>query len=98
MIAVAGIAFQWQSEAAFPWWRVGVALLLLGLVWEWRCVRRCRLRVSVDAAPLRLGQPGEVAISVASDEQRALRLQYSPDLPTALDFDAVAISSSGLNY
>ena len=92
LIAVAGIAFQWQSGAAFPWWRVGVVLLLLGLAWEWWCARRYRLRVSVDAPPLRLGQPGEVAISVANDEQRPLRLQYSPDLPAALDFDAAVRS------
>ena len=92
LVAVAGIAFQWQDEAAFPWWRLGAALLLLGLGWEWWRVRRYRLRASASAAPLRLGRRSAITISFNNREQRTLRLQYALDLPPALEADEAARS------
>ena len=90
LVAVAGIAFQWQDQTAFPWWRVGAVFLLLGLVWEWWRVRRYRLGASADAAPLRLGQRVPVTITFENRERRELRLEYAPDAPAAFDVDAAA--------
>ena len=90
LVAIAGIAFQWQGEAAWPWWRVGAVVLLIGLGWEWWRARRYRLNASVEAAPLRLGQRETITITFKNDERRELRLEYAPDVPSAFDVDAAA--------
>lgn len=83
LVALAGIAHQW-SEAAFPWWRWGAAVVVLGLIYEWWRVRRCRLTAAVAGHRLRLGRRDELTLVLQNGERRPLAVQFTPYLPAGI--------------
>ena len=85
LLALAGIAHQWGDSTAFPWWRLGIVALLLGLAWEWWRVRRCALRTSLTASPLRLGRLAELMLTFENDTRRSLAIEFAPQPPPSFD-------------
>lgn len=90
LLALAGIAHQWSDPAAFPWWRLGVAALLLGWAWEWWRVRRHALCTALTASPLRLGRVAEVTLTFKNDAQRPLAVEFAPQPPPQLQLASTA--------
>ena len=85
LLALAGIAHQWGDPTAFPWWRLGVVALILGLAWEWWRVRRCELRASLTASLLHLGRLAELTLTFQNDARRSLAIEFAPQPPSQFD-------------
>ena len=93
LVALAGIAQQWGDPAAFPWWRLGAAALILGLAWEWWRVRRYRLRTSLAAVPLYLGRLAEFALTFENNTSRSLAIEFATQVPS--QFEASSATRTG---
>ena len=91
LVALAGIAHQWTVDT-LPWWQLGAATLILGLLWEWWRVRRYRLSASTSAKPLRLGRRETLTIAFVNEEPGALRIEFTPHLPAEINASTAARS------
>jgi len=86
LAAALGIVGTWSElSAALPAWKVAVALLVVGLIYEWVVVRRNRPAVSVaDGTSLKLGQPAQLGLAFANPGPRRLQIEYVAALPPGL--------------
>jgi uncharacterized protein (DUF58 family) len=90
--ALLGVVGQWSdSVGAFPWWRLAVALLAIGLLYELVIVRRTALAAHWRGPKrLLLGRLETIELEIRNDTQRALDTQVAPVLPPALDSPAAS--------
>lgn len=83
LVALAAIVHQWQEDA-WPWWLLGAAGILAGLVWELRQVARWQLRTTIEARPLRLGRAERLAIAFTNADPRPLQIAFAAASPPQL--------------
>ncbi len=85
VVCIAGVAEQWAGGEV-GWWRYGIALLLLGLAYEWTQVRLATVNARLsEQRPLQLGRLAEVEVEFLNSGSRAVMMQYVLDLPLAVD-------------
>ena len=84
VVALAGIAHQWQQDA-WPWWLAGAVGIVFGLAWEARQVAGWRLAAHLEGGPLRLGRVEERVLALANGEPRPLQTAYAVMAPDEVE-------------
>ena len=80
-----GIVSTWNPDVLQATWKLGVALLVLGLIYEWVIVQRNRPTVALhDDAPLHLGRSVDIGLAFTNPRGRQLELFYAPAIPDGL--------------
>jgi uncharacterized protein (DUF58 family) len=81
-----GIIGVWnESLTSIPVWKVAVALLLLGLIYEWMVVNRNRPEVRlVDGVRLKLGKESRLHLMFTNAGSRRMQVDYVAALPAGL--------------
>ena len=84
--ALLGIAGEWSGAlGAFPWWRLAVALLVIGVIAEFLLVRRRPLSARWHGADrLFLGRSETLELELDNPSAPSLTAQFAPVLPDAL--------------
>ncbi|MBN1240515.1 MAG: DUF58 domain-containing protein [Gammaproteobacteria bacterium] len=97
--ALLGALGQWSAAlGSFPWWRLAVALIALGLLYELLMARRVAVAARWRAAKhLLLGRPDTLRLEIANGSHRALRVQAAPTLPDALAPTGAALDVAELH-
>ena len=89
LVCLAGIAQQWSGDVALPTWRLGAAVLVAGLCYEWLHSRRKRLSASGEGeTALHLGRRQRVSLQLHNGGPRTILLQYAPGIPAEIDCSA----------
>ncbi|MDJ0938709.1 MAG: DUF58 domain-containing protein [Woeseiaceae bacterium] len=85
LIAAIGIVSTWNPDVLQAAWKIGAALFLFGLIYEWVIVQRNRPAVALDDdAPLYLGRRIDAGLAFTNAGGRVLELRYAPALPDGL--------------
>ena len=87
LIALLAIAGTWAADPAFSGvWRWPAALLLLGLAFEARVVRRTVIHADVDTHTRAcLGRPQPAAFVFRNDSARPVLIEYAPVTPPGVE-------------
>ena len=87
LTAVVAIAGIWSDQMALHGlWHLPAALLLLGIAWESRVVRRTIIVADVETAPRAfLGRKQPAAFTFRNESARAVAIEYAPVLPEGFD-------------
>lgn len=85
--ALLGIVGTWSDVlGSFPWWRLVVVLLVIGLVVEFIVTRQRGVRARWrDAERLFLGRPVALELELSAAQARALTVRTLPVLPNGID-------------
>lgn len=85
--ALLGVVGTWSDAlGAFPWWRLAVTCLVVGLAFEFVAVRGRRVSARWrSAARLFLGRAETLELELAGEPRRSLMLRTLPVLPDGIE-------------
>src|SRR5690606_37819067 len=85
--ALLGVVGTWiDALGAFPWWRLAVTCLVVGLAFEFVAVRGRRVSARWrSAARLFLGRAETLELELAGEPRRSLMLRTLPVLPDGIE-------------
>jgi uncharacterized protein (DUF58 family) len=85
LVAALGIVTEWNPELPQLTWKVALAMLTVGLIYEWVAVNRNWPRVSLDREQaLPLGRNTGLELVFSNDGFREMEITYAPALPDGL--------------